>query len=412
MNDNLDVLFYSYYKEKEKVPQITTNLIYSTNLDYSEEKKRSILRKSIVNVVLILLFVISISSGIAVYASKRIREKTPDGKTIIYAGEDISDITEPTEVTLKIPVDSNSRVFYTDEELKEKNLQMQKESIYSRYKYLMEDNNGFERKMTEQEYVYFIEQWLKTVNEISGTGKNEFSKVMEVGNFLRECLGRRTKEKDGIPMTTYEVEGKEYKVIEGGRQSWLVQKRQIFKEMVRNRLAATYGEEYINDLMDKVDSYYDIPIFKVRGSMTIVVSDEEKELFERIDELINSGNYEEIELPALLSFREEYNILQYMIRSDEELALRLKVTYMSREKLRGKMDYKYRHSFPENPDITEEMYSDILNSYMERPDWSDDRLYESIPNHPSNLEKATNTLAPKPETDSSQNIFVNNRVRE
>lgn len=41
-----------------------------------------------------------------------------------------------------------------------------------------------------------------------------------------------------------------------------------------------------------------------------------------------------------------------------------------------------------------------------------DRLYESIPNHPSNLEKATNTLAPKPETDSSQNIFVNNRVRE
>ena len=412
MNDNLDLLFYNYYKEKETVPQITTNLIYSTNLDYSLEKKKSMLRKSIVNIVLILLFVVSISSGIAVYASKRIREKTPDGKTIIYAGEDISDITEPTEVTLKIPVDSNSRVFYTDEELKEKNLQMQKESIYSRYKYLMEDNNGFERKMTEQEYVYFIEQWLKTVNEINGTGKNEFSKVMEVGNFLRECLGKRTKEKDGIPMTTYEVEGKEYKVIEGGSTFWLVQKRQIFKEMVRNRLAAVYGEEYINDLMDKVDSYYDIPIFKVSNSMTIVVSDEEMELFERIDELINSGNYEEIELPALLSFHEEYNILQYMMRSDEELALRLKVTFMSRHKLRGEMEYKYRHSFPEDPEWTEEMYTNRLKAMTEGPDWSDDRLYESIPNHPSNLEKATNTLAPKPETDSSQNIFVNNRVRE
>jgi hypothetical protein len=58
------------------------------------------------------------------------------------------------------------------------------------------------------------------------------------------------------------------------------------------------------------------------------------------------------------------------------------------------------------------MYTNRLKAIMEGPDWSDDRLYESIPNHPSNLEKATNTLAPKPETDSSQNIFVNNRVRE
>ena len=87
--------------------------------------------------ILIIVMIIIVTLTLIIFATAKIRAKAKEGETIIHEGENVSNTTEPTEVVIKISDDEKSKE------------EKEKDALKEKYDYLKNDNNGYEKKMSE-----------------------------------------------------------------------------------------------------------------------------------------------------------------------------------------------------------------------------------------------------------------------
>lgn len=223
----------------------------------------------IVTIILILFLI-----PVVVFGTKKIREKNNEGKTIVYVGEDVSDITEPTDVVLKIPPEKDTS---------------KRDFLIEKWSYLKEDNNGYERKMTEEQFEEFID-FVYEINETNEkSGSTDFSSIQE---YIEKVCGEPIKKTDVEVSNEYNDQEK----IEQEKRERI---NKAYSDVIFNETGKILDEKNNNQ---EVSAAYNKFLLEKNSEDITSISDTKRKVLEYVYNCYKKEELTEVEKAVLFRF--------------------------------------------------------------------------------------------------------------
>ena len=275
--------------------------------------------------ILIIVMIIIVTLTLIIFATAKIRAKAKEGETIIHEGENVSNTTEPTEVVIKISDDEKSKE------------EKEKDALKEKYDYLKNDNNGYEKKMSEEDFEKFIDYTYKYNEEHKGIENADYTPISKyIENICGKYIGFEVTEEVINRQENNMNQLKEENLQEEIMNDYF----NTIMQTVHDSLVRNYGEEYINSLEKQVEDEY------ATGNYKTTMSPSALKQYELMYEIyIDTNKIEEKEIPAF--FTRFLNTRSRIERTDEALAEKINKAIDPKEGLynNSELEEKYRYYY-------------------------------------------------------------------